>query len=153
MKRKDEEHQIQELLLSQLRRGEISRRQFLQNMMMAGLGLGGVSVLSSCGTQTTPAPEAPAAAATEAPAAAATEEAAAAASRASAPAPTDGQAPAAAGSRAPVLAPSPVAAPVPVVARPGPVAAPIPTIEPVPKGSPPRPPSRRRGRPPPAGSW
>jgi len=79
MKRKNEEHQIHELLLSQLRRGEISRRQFLQNMMMAGLGLGGVSVLASCGAQTTPAPEAPAAAATEAPAAAATEEAAAAA--------------------------------------------------------------------------
>ncbi|MBI1881595.1 MAG: hypothetical protein HYR94_25725, partial [Chloroflexi bacterium] len=75
MKRKDEEYLIQELLRSQLIRGQISRRQFLQNMIVAGMGLGGVSVLSACGTAPAAAP------ATEAAApAAATEEAAAAAS-------------------------------------------------------------------------
>jgi multiple sugar transport system substrate-binding protein len=89
MKRKNEEYRIQELLRFQ--RGEISRRQFLQNMIVAGMGLGGVSILSACGSPAAteapaaPATEAPAAAATEAPAAAteaamATEEAAAAAS-------------------------------------------------------------------------
>lgn len=77
MKRKDEEFLIQELLRSQLIRGEISRRQFLQNMIMAGMGLGGVSVLASCGgTAPTAAPtQAPAAPATEAPAAAPATEA------------------------------------------------------------------------------
>lgn len=78
MKRKDEEFLIQELLRSQLRRGEISRRQFLQNMIVAGMGLGGVSVLSSCGgaAPATPAQQEAAAPATEAP----KEEAPAAAS-------------------------------------------------------------------------
>ncbi|MBE7473396.1 MAG: ABC transporter substrate-binding protein [Anaerolineae bacterium] len=70
---------IQELLRSQLRRGEISRRQFLQNMIVAGMGLGGVSVLSSCGgaaPTAAPAQQEAAAPATEAP----KEEAPAAAS-------------------------------------------------------------------------
>jgi ABC-type glycerol-3-phosphate transport system substrate-binding protein len=77
MKRKDEEYLVQELLRSQLRRGEISRRQFLQNMIVAGMGFGGVSVLSACGAA--PAAEAPAPATEAAAPAAATEEAAAAA--------------------------------------------------------------------------
>ncbi|MCL4302872.1 MAG: ABC transporter substrate-binding protein [Anaerolineae bacterium] len=75
---------IQELLRSQLIRGEISRRQFLQNMIMAGMGLGGVSVLASCagGAPTAVPTQAPAAPATEAAApAAATEEAAASGTR------------------------------------------------------------------------
>lgn len=72
MKRKDEEYLIQELLRSQLIRGEISRRQFLQNIIMAGMGLGGVSVLSACsgGAPAAAPTQAPAAKATEAPAAA-----------------------------------------------------------------------------------
>src|SRR6185295_17509687 len=75
MKRNNEEYRLQELL--RFRRGEISRRQFLQNVIVAGMGLGGVSILSACGSPA--ATEAPAAAApTEA--AVATEEAAAAAS-------------------------------------------------------------------------
>ncbi|MCK6626813.1 MAG: ABC transporter substrate-binding protein [Anaerolineae bacterium] len=80
MKRKDEEFLIQELLRSQLRRGEISRRQFLQNMIVAGMGLGGVSVLSSCGGTAPATPAAPAATEEAAAPAAATEEAVAAAS-------------------------------------------------------------------------
>jgi ABC-type glycerol-3-phosphate transport system substrate-binding protein len=79
MKRKDEEYLIQELLRSQLRRGEISRRQFLQNMIVAGMGLGGVSVLSSCsGAAPTQAPAQEAAA----PATEAAQEAAAPATEA-----------------------------------------------------------------------
>ncbi|HXV99267.1 MAG TPA: hypothetical protein VEC93_12670, partial [Anaerolineae bacterium] len=67
MKRKDEQYLIQELLRSQLRRGEISRRQFLQNMIVTGMGLGGVSILSSCsGAAPTQAPVQEAAAPTEA---------------------------------------------------------------------------------------
>lgn len=74
MKRKDEALRIQELLRSQFQRGDISRRQFLQNMIVAGMGLGGISALSACGAApaATPAAEAPAkeeaaAPATEAP--------------------------------------------------------------------------------------
>jgi ABC-type glycerol-3-phosphate transport system substrate-binding protein len=78
MKRKDEEYLVQELLRSQLIRGQISRRQFLQNMIVAGLGFGGVSALSACGSP--PAAEAPAPATEAAAPAAATEEAAAASS-------------------------------------------------------------------------
>lgn len=69
MKRKDEEYLIQELLLAQLRQGHLTRRQFIHNMIVAGLGLGGVSVLAGCGSAApTAAPEQQAAAPTEAPA-------------------------------------------------------------------------------------
>lgn len=40
---------IQNMLRNELLAGRITRRQFLHNMMIVGLGLGGVSVLSSCG--------------------------------------------------------------------------------------------------------
>lgn len=67
MARKDEEHLIHELLRNQLRTGQINRRQFIQNMLVAGLGLGGVSVLSACGAAPAATPAAEKAAATEAP--------------------------------------------------------------------------------------
>jgi ABC-type glycerol-3-phosphate transport system substrate-binding protein len=67
MARKEEEHLIHELLRNQLRTGQINRRQFIQNMLVAGLGLGGVSVLSACGAAPAATPAAEKAAATEAP--------------------------------------------------------------------------------------
>lgn len=71
----DQEHEIREALLNDLAQGRISRRQFMQRMLLAGLGLSGVNaVLSACAPAAPQpaAPAAPAAAATEAPAAAVT---------------------------------------------------------------------------------
>lgn len=53
-----EQEMIEQVLVDQLRQGNISRRQFLQTMMVTGLGLGGISVLAACGG----APAAPTAA-------------------------------------------------------------------------------------------
>src|SRR6185436_14163514 len=38
---------LQDRLLNQLRRGQISRREFLQTMLIAGMGLSGVSALGA----------------------------------------------------------------------------------------------------------
>ena len=58
MKRKEEQVLIQNMLRNELRAGRISRRQFLHNMMVVGLGLGGVSVLAGCGAAPVAAPTA-----------------------------------------------------------------------------------------------
>jgi ABC-type glycerol-3-phosphate transport system substrate-binding protein len=60
--KREEQILIQNALRNELRQGRITRRQFLHNMMVVGMGLGGVSVLASCGAA------APAAAPTAAPA-------------------------------------------------------------------------------------
>jgi multiple sugar transport system substrate-binding protein len=71
--KREEEFLVRNALLAELRRGRISRRQFLTQMIAVGMGLGGVSALSACAVPAAPtaAPAAPAA--TQAPA----EEAAA----------------------------------------------------------------------------
>ena len=51
MKRREQENLVYQQLVAQLRRGQMSRRQFLHNAFAVGLGLGGVSVLASCGAQ------------------------------------------------------------------------------------------------------
>jgi ABC-type glycerol-3-phosphate transport system substrate-binding protein len=49
MKRREEEYLLQQRLLADLRRNQISRRQFMTRMLAAGLGLTGVSAaLSAC---------------------------------------------------------------------------------------------------------
>ncbi len=45
----EEQELIQQALLNELQQGRISRRQFIQNMIGVGLGLGGVAVLNACG--------------------------------------------------------------------------------------------------------
>jgi ABC-type glycerol-3-phosphate transport system substrate-binding protein len=70
MKREDE-FLVRNALLSELRRGRITRRQFMTQMLAIGMGLGGVSALAACAPAAptaAPATEAPEAA-TEAPAA------------------------------------------------------------------------------------
>jgi multiple sugar transport system substrate-binding protein len=63
--KREEEFLVRNALLSELKRGRISRRQFMTQMLAIGMGLGGVSALAAC------APPAPTAApAAEAPAAA-----------------------------------------------------------------------------------
>ena len=62
--KREEEFLVRNALLSELRRGRITRRQFLTQMLAIGMGLGGVSALAACAP---PAP--PAAPAEEAPAA------------------------------------------------------------------------------------
>ena len=62
--RREEEFLVRNALLSELRRGRITRRQFMTQMLAIGMGLGGVSALAACA----PAPP-PAAPAEEAPAA------------------------------------------------------------------------------------
>jgi len=75
----EEQERIESALLNELRQGRISRRQFIQNMLAVGMGLGGVAVLSACAAPAAPtaAPAAP----TTAPAAAATTAPAAAGGR------------------------------------------------------------------------
>lgn len=50
MARKEQERAIQQGLRQQLLAGQISRRDFMTRMMVAGLGLSGVSALSACAT-------------------------------------------------------------------------------------------------------
>lgn len=67
-----EANQIENILADALRAGSINRRQFIQGMITAGLGLGGLSVLEACATPAAPTaapPTAAPAAATSAPAA------------------------------------------------------------------------------------
>jgi multiple sugar transport system substrate-binding protein len=45
--KREEEHIIENALLNELAQGRISRRQFMQMMIMAGLGLSGVSALAA----------------------------------------------------------------------------------------------------------
>ena len=45
--KKELESNIESVLLDQLRRGQISRRQFMQTMIVAGLGLSGVRGLAA----------------------------------------------------------------------------------------------------------
>lgn len=45
----EEQALIEQALLNELQQGRISRRQFIQNMIGVGLGLGGVAVLNACG--------------------------------------------------------------------------------------------------------
>lgn len=68
----DKQVEIEQALKSALNAGVISRRQFFQGMIAAGMGLGGVAVLAACGAPPTAAPAATAvpAAATAVPAAA-----------------------------------------------------------------------------------
>jgi ABC-type glycerol-3-phosphate transport system substrate-binding protein len=68
----DEQERAERVLLYELQQGRISRRQFIQNMLAAGMGLGGVAALSACGAPTAApaAPTAVPAAPTTAPAAA-----------------------------------------------------------------------------------
>jgi multiple sugar transport system substrate-binding protein len=78
----EEQERIESALLNELRQGRISRRQFINNMIAAGLGLGGVTVLAGCAGAPAPAAAptaAPAAPPTAAPAAAAPTSAPAAA--------------------------------------------------------------------------
>jgi ABC-type glycerol-3-phosphate transport system substrate-binding protein len=63
--KREEEFLVRNALLSELRRGRITRRQFMTQMLAIGMGLGGVSALAACAP---PAPP-PAAPAEEAPAA------------------------------------------------------------------------------------
>lgn len=56
--KREEQILIQNMLRNELRLGRITRRQFLHNMMIVGLGLGGISVLSSCGGAAPAAPTA-----------------------------------------------------------------------------------------------
>lgn len=69
----EQEHEIQQVLKSAMAQGLISRRQFLQAMATASLGLAGVSVLGACAAPAAP----PAAVATAVPAAATAAPAAA----------------------------------------------------------------------------
>ncbi len=61
--RNEKHNRMERSLVSQLRRGRISRRQFMNRMVYGGLALAGASVaLSSCTTEPTEAPPAPTAA-------------------------------------------------------------------------------------------
>lgn len=67
-----EAKQIENILSDAFRAGSINRRQFIQGMITAGLGLGGLSILEACATPAAPTaapPTAAPAAATSAPAA------------------------------------------------------------------------------------
>lgn len=67
-----EQEVIEQVLVDAMRRGQISRRQFMQTMLAAGLGLGGLGVLAACATPApavTAVPPTAASAATAAPAA------------------------------------------------------------------------------------
>jgi ABC-type glycerol-3-phosphate transport system substrate-binding protein len=67
--KREEEFLVRNALLSELRRGRITRRQFMTQMLAIGLGLGGVSALAACAPPApTAAPAAEEAPAEEAPA-------------------------------------------------------------------------------------
>jgi hypothetical protein len=55
----DQQRELEERLTEALHAGLITRRQFLQTLMTAGLGLGGISVLGACATPAAPPPAAP----------------------------------------------------------------------------------------------
>ena len=67
--KREEEFLVRNALLSELRRGRITRRQFMTQMLAIGMGLGGVSALAACAPPVpTAAPVAEEAPAEEAPA-------------------------------------------------------------------------------------
>jgi len=79
---RDEQDRIESQLHNSLRRGRLSRRQFLQLTALTGLGLSGASVLAACGAPAaTTAPTAAATAAAAQPTAAAGQATAAGAGR------------------------------------------------------------------------
>lgn len=80
MSRKEQERIMREAMLSELRQGRISRREFMTRMAALGLGLSGISALSAC-TVAAPPAQAPAAQAPAAEAPAAEAPAAEAGSR------------------------------------------------------------------------